>query len=317
MGEAMGSTSGEQTGSFPRSPAAVGRECHMRTILTMSLLACSHVAFSAPKPEVSKPDEVVVYRKTEQAELGMEIFRPKGWKEGDSRSAVVFFFGGGWVGGSTAQFHPQATRLASLGMVAYCADYRVQSRHKTSPFEAVADAKAAIRWIWRNAKSQGVNRDQIVAAGGSAGGHLAACCGLVTGYDEVGEGEPAFIPAAMALFNPVIDTSRKGYGYGKLKQRYREISPVEHVHALAVPTLVLVGSADTTTPPAGHKLFKARMDERGRSCSLFVSEGQKHGFFNPRGDNSQYWMTMERVEEFLRKEGLVEAAGGKNTGRPE
>lgn len=313
----MGSTSGEQTGSFPRSPAAVGRECHMRTILTMSLLACSHVAFSAPKPEVSKPDEVVVYRKTEQAELGMEIFRPKGWKEGDSRSAVVFFFGGGWVGGSTAQFHPQATRLASLGMVAYCADYRVQSRHKTSPFEAVADAKAAIRWIWRNAKSQGVNRDQIVAAGGSAGGHLAACCGLVTGYDEVGEGEPAFIPAAMALFNPVIDTSRKGYGYGKLKQRYREISPVEHVHALAVPTLVLVGSADTTTPPAGHKLFKARMDERGRSCSLFVSEGQKHGFFNPRGDNSQYWMTMERVEEFLRKEGLVEAAGGKNTGRPE
>ncbi len=313
----MGSTSGEQTGSFPRSPAAVGRECHMRTILTMSLLACSHVAFSAPKPEVSKPDEVVFYRKTEQAELGMEIFRPKGWKEGDSRSAVVFFFGGGWVGGSTAQFHPQATRLASLGMVAYCADYRVQSRHKTSPFEAVADAKAAIRWIWRNAKSQGVNRDQVVAAGGSAGGHLAACCGLVTGYDEVGEGEPAFIPAAMALFNPVIDTSRKGYGYGKLKQRYREISPVEHVHALAVPTLVLVGSADTTTPPAGHKLFKARMDERGRSCSLFVSEGQKHGFFNPRGDNSQYWMTMERVEEFLRKEGLVEAAGGKNTGRPE
>ena len=317
MGEAMGSASGEQTGSFPRSPAAVGRECHMRTILTMSLLACSHVAFSAPKPEVSKPDEVVVYRKTEQAELGMEIFRPKGWKEGDSRSAVVFFFGGGWVGGSTAQFHPQATRLASLGMVAYCADYRVQSRHKTSPFEAVADAKAAIRSIWRNAKSQGVNRDQIVAAGGSAGGHLAACCGLVTGYDEVGEGEPAFIPAAMALFNPVIDTSRKGYGYGKLKQRYREISPVEHVHALAVPTLVLVGSADTTTPPAGHKLFKARMDERGRSCSLFVSEGQKHGFFNPRGDNSQYWMTMERVEEFLRKEGLVESAGGKNTGRPE
>ena len=289
----------------------------MRTILTMSLLACSPVAFSAPKPEVRKPDEVVVYCKTEQAELGMEIFRPKGWKEGDSRSAVVFFFGGGWVGGSTAQFYPQATRLASLGMVAYCADYRVQSRHKTSPFEAVADAKAAIRWIWRNAKSQGVNRDQIVAAGGSAGGHLAACCGLVTGHDEVGEGEPAFIPAAMALFNPVIDTSRKGYGYGKLKQRYREISPVEHVHALVVPTLVLVGSADTTTPPAGHKLFKARMEERGRSCSLFVSEGQKHGFFNPRGDNSQYWVTMERVEGFLRKEGLLEAAGGKNTVRPE
>tara|TARA_B100000927_G_scaffold158673_2_gene127793 strand:- start:989 stop:1837 length:849 start_codon:yes stop_codon:yes gene_type:complete len=281
----------------------------MRLILTISLLACSHAAFSAPKPEVRKPDEVVVYRKTTQAELEIEIFRPQGWKAGDARSAVIFFFGGGWVGGSTTQFHPQATRLASLGVVAYCADYRVQSRHKTTPFEAVSDAKAAIRWIWRNAKSQGVDRDQIVAAGGSAGGHLAACCGLISGHDDVREGEPVFIPAAMALFNPVIDTSRKGYGYAKLKQRYRELSPVEHVHALAAPILLQVGSADTTTPPAGHELFKARMDKRGRNCSLFIAEGQKHGFFNPRGDNSQYWSTLGRMEAFLRKEGLLKAAG--------
>ncbi len=281
----------------------------MRLILTISLLACSHAAFSAPKPEVRKPDEVVVYRKTTQAELEIEIFRPEGWNAGDARSAVIFFFGGGWVGGSTTQFHPQATRLASLGVVAYCADYRVQSRHKTTPFEAVSDAKAAIRWIWRNAKSQGVDRDQIVAAGGSAGGHLAACCGLISGHDDVREGEPVFIPAAMALFNPVIDTSRKGYGYAKLKQRYRELSPVEHVHALAAPTLLQVGSADTTTPPAGHELFKARMDKRGRNCSLFIAEGQKHGFFNPRGDNSQYWSTLGRMEAFLRKEGLLKAAG--------
>ena len=281
----------------------------MRLILTISLLACSHAAVSAPKPEVRKPDEVVVYRKTTQAELEIEIFRPQGWKAGDARSAVIFFFGGGWVGGSTTQFHPQATRLASLGVVAYCADYRVQSRHKTTPFEAVSDAKAAIRWIWRNAKSQGVDRDQIVAAGGSAGGHLAACCGLISGHDDVREGEPVFIPAAMALFNPVIDTSRKGYGYAKLKQRYRELSPVEHVHALAAPILLQVGSADTTTPPAGHELFKARMDKRGRNCSLFIAEGQKHGFFNPRGDNSQYWSTLGRMEAFLRKEGLLKAAG--------
>ena len=106
---------------------------------------------------------------------------------------------------------PPDARLAALGMVAYCADYRVRSRHKTSPFEAVADAKAAVRWIWRNAESQGVDQKRIVSAGGSAGGHLAACCGLVAGHEELREGEPAFIPAAMVLFNPVIDTSRKGY----------------------------------------------------------------------------------------------------------
>ena len=283
----------------------MGKECHMRMLLTMSLLAGCSIACGEPRPEVRKPDEMVTYRKAGDVDLKLEVFRPRGWKSSDSRPSVVFFFGGGWVGGSTTQFHPQATRLAELGMVAYCADYRVRSRHKTSPFEAVADAKAAVRWIWRNAESQGVDRKRIVSAGGSAGGHLAACCGLVAGHEELREGEPAFIPAAMVLFNPVIDTSRKGYGHERLKERYREISPVEHVHDGAAPTLIMVGSADTTTPVAGHELFADRMQKRKRPCRLIISEGQKHGFFNPRGDNKNYWATLASMEKFLTGLGLI------------
>ncbi len=277
----------------------------MRMLLTMSLLAGCSIACGEPRPEVRKPDEMVTYRKAGDVDLKLEVFRPRGWKSSDSRPSVVFFFGGGWVGGSTTQFHPQATRLAELGMVAYCADYRVRSRHKTSPFEAVADAKAAVRWIWRNAESQGVDRKRIVSAGGSAGGHLAACCGLVAGHEELREGEPAFIPAAMVLFNPVIDTSRKGYGHERLKERYREISPVEHVHDGAAPTLIMVGSADTTTPVAGHELFADRMQKRKRPCRLIISEGQKHGFFNPRGDNKNYCATLASMEKFLTGLGLI------------
>jgi dipeptidyl aminopeptidase/acylaminoacyl peptidase len=103
----------------------------------------------------------------------------------------------------------------------------------------------------------------------------------------------------MVLFNPVIDTSPKGYGHGKLKERYRELSPVEHVHDKTVPTLVLVGSADTTTPVTGHKLFEVRMKEKERLCRLIIFPGQKHGFFNPRGDNKNYWGTLEGMEQFL------------------
>ena len=52
----------------------------MRAVLTMSLLASSPLLFGAPRPEVRKPDEVVVYRKTDQAELEVEIFRPRNWQ---------------------------------------------------------------------------------------------------------------------------------------------------------------------------------------------------------------------------------------------
>ena len=74
---------------------------------------------------------------------------------------------------------------------------------------------------------------------------------------------------------------------------------MEHVHAQVAPTLILVGSADTTTPVTGHKLFARRMKEKQRRCELIISEGQKHGFFNARGDNENYWATLGSMEKFL------------------
>src|SRR5688572_17645685 len=73
------------------------------------------------------------YKKTKQAELAMHVHFPPGWQKDDKRPAVVFFFGGGWTGGKVEQFEPQAAYLASRGMVAARADYRVKSRHDVTP----------------------------------------------------------------------------------------------------------------------------------------------------------------------------------------
>ena len=59
----------------------------------------------------------------------------------DRKPAMVFFFGGGWVGGTPKQFYPQCEYLADRGMVAISAEYRVRSRHQTTPFECVKDGK--------------------------------------------------------------------------------------------------------------------------------------------------------------------------------
>ena len=253
----------------------------MRVHLTISLLASCSILFGDPKPEARDPDEVVTYRKTEQAELKLEIFRPAGWKAHDERPAIVFFFGGGWVGGSTTQFHPQATRLASRGMVAYCADYRVRSRHETSPFEAVVDAKAALRWIWRNAGRQGVDPKKIVSAGGSAGGHLAACSGLVAGHDEVKGGEPAFIPAAMVLFNPAMllaphdslpkaVNARLEEASDRLKRRFEGPAQWAHPYAFAgkaqPPCIMFFGTADRLLD--GAEAFRNVSTAAGNRCEI-------------------------------------------------
>lgn len=158
-----------------------------------------------------KPDRVVPYKTVGDVTLKLHVFEPTGLKTNDHRPAIVLFFGGGWAGGDPKQFFQQARALADLGMVAFSANYRVKSRNQTTPFECVKDAKSAIRWVRAHAAELGVDPNRIVAGGGSAGGHIAACTGLIAGSEEAGENlKISSRPNAMILFNPVLDTTEKG-----------------------------------------------------------------------------------------------------------
>ena len=112
-------------------------------------------------------DAVVKTYKTggEDLNLKLYVFSPPDHTVTDIRPAIVFFFGGGWRGGTPAQFAMQAEHLVSRGMVAICAEYRTRESHSTSPFECVMDAKSCIRWIRKHAGDLGVDSSRIAAAG--------------------------------------------------------------------------------------------------------------------------------------------------------
>src|SRR5438128_1321783 len=78
------------------------------------------------------------YKNIGDVKLDMAIQLPDGWKAGDQRPAIVFFFGGGWTGGAVTQFENHCRYLASRGMVAMAADYRVKSRQNVQPTVCVA-----------------------------------------------------------------------------------------------------------------------------------------------------------------------------------
>ena len=81
---------------------------------------------------------------------------------------MVFFHGGGWTSGSWQQFDGNGPALAERGMVVFSADYRIKDQHGTSPFEAVHDAKSAIRFVRGHASDLGLDPGRIVGAGSSA-----------------------------------------------------------------------------------------------------------------------------------------------------
>lgn len=277
--------------------------CTVLLLLVPALAAAQDSASSRPEPT-----RKVVYKRVGDVQLQLHIFEPDGHTSDDRRAAIVFFFGGGWKGGSPSQFYPHAAHLAEKGMVAMCAEYRVQSRHKTSPFECVKDGKSALRWVRQHADELGVDPGRIAAGGGSAGGHVATAVATVPGLNEEGEStDVSERPAALVLFNPVYDNGPGGYGYERVGERYREISPLHNIHKGMPPAIVFLGTEDKLIPVETAKRFQKRMQDAGSRSELMLFEGEPHGFFNyGRGDGANYRKTVAAMDAFLKSLGYFE-----------
>ena len=243
------------------------------------------------KQEITK---TFIYTKTKQADLEIVVHYPPGWKETDKRPGIVFFFGGGWENGTIKAFEPQAKYLASRGMVAARADYRVKSRHGVTPKECVDDARSAVRWFRQNAAKLGVDPDKIVASGGSAGGHIAACTTLMPGL-EAGDPKVSSKANALILFNPVLR-----FGPQLLKKIDNDeavgkaISPIVHLAKDSPPTLLFFGTDDWLLKQGEE--FIQRSKELGHRSEMFTAEKQPHAFFHKSPWKEK---TLFRADEFL------------------
>ena len=278
--------------------------------LLLVLLALTVSAGIAQEREF-KPDKQIVYKQFDKDPLELNVFLPDDWKASDRRPAIVFFFGGGWVGGTPTQFYPHSRYLASRGMVAVSAQYRTRSSHGTSPVECVADGKSAVRWMREHAAELGIDPDSIAAGGGSAGGHVAATTGVIDGLDEAGEDTSvSSVPNALVLFNPATDIS-KSQRWG---DRAMEGSPLHHVDRGDPPTIVFHGRADTTVPYATAVRFCEAMQEEGNRCELVGFDGRPHGFFNYTRSRVAYKATVWHMDRFLASLGYLD--GKPTVGSP-
>lgn len=92
--------------------------------------------------------------------------------------AILWFHGGGFRPGNDKRqvYIPRFARaFAALGYAGVAPDYRVRS--DTSDLaatvrDAVADGRAALRWVRENGAEYGLDPRRLVLAGGSAGGML-------------------------------------------------------------------------------------------------------------------------------------------------
>lgn len=256
--------------------------------------------------------DVRIYKRTRQADLRLFVFQPSARTPADRRPGIVFFFGGGWKNGTPAQFFAQAEYFAARGLVCALAEYRIMSKHGTTPDFCVRDARSALRWFRAHAAELGVDPARIVAAGASAGAHLAAATATLDGFDdEADDLAVSCRPDALLLYNPPLDLTGIGLRNTTAVNIDRELSPLVALKKGLPPALLLYGEADPLMK--GGSAFQRRATQLGDRCELFSAAGQKHGFFN-----TEPWLTSttRQADAFLVSLGylggaspLVSAAG--------
>ncbi|MEM9942148.1 MAG: alpha/beta hydrolase [Planctomycetota bacterium] len=298
-------------------------------IMTFILSICLFLQIAVAQDDsssdriVKEGAKVEIYKtsedsKGEEVKLNLFIFEPEDHQPTDRRSAIVFFFGGGWNGGSPSQFVPHCKYLAKRGMVAITADYRVKSRQGTPAIACVSDGKSAVRWIRKNSDRLGVDPDRIASGGGSAGGHVAACTGVIKTLDEDSEDKSiSSIPNAMVLFNPAlaiapfgdfkIPANRMAAMEKRIGADPKTVSPYHHVASDLPPTIVFHGKKDKTVPYLTAEAFAKAMTQAGNRCELKSYPDEGHGFFNFNRKNGKFNETVAQMDQFLVSLGFLKS----------
>jgi acetyl esterase/lipase len=254
----------------------------------------------------AKPQAQYVYKTVGERKLTLDIDYPPDWKPADKRPAVVFF-SGGWASSTPDQFKPQAEYFAKRGLVCARADYHHSGKDRIQIDKHVEDAISAMRWVRSHAAGLGIDPNRIVAAGGSAGGHLAACTFFAEGINAPdGDNSVSPKPNAMVLFNPTLNliALRSGGADNPLAGMddvvLKRISPFFHVCKEAPPTLFIEGMED----PFIYEIreFVQKSKSLGAPVEVCFTEGEPHGFFN-----QPPWLgiTTEEVDEFLCRIGYL------------
>ncbi len=136
-----------------------------------------------------------------------------------------------------------------------------------------------------------IDRERIFLSGGSAGGHLAICSILLNHIKN------KLHVRGLILFNPVLDTSEKGYqSPALLEQPWNPLvfSPLHHLYArreeeICLPSMIIFhGTADTVMPLERIRLFCEELRRRNGEVVLVEYEDQKHGFFNYKKEEDPF-----------------------------
>ena len=210
-----------------------------------------------------------------------------GYTEQKKRPAVIVCPGGGYCFLSSHEGEPIALAYASFGYAAFVLNYSIYPAEFPA---ALLELCKAVAFVRKHADEWNIDSKRIYICGFSAGGHLAASCGILWNRDFVKsalnmyKGEHR--PNGMILCYPVISSDKFAHS-GSIDALLGEkrndktlldtVSLEKQVDADTPSAFIWHTSEDSCVPVENSLLLSLALSEKGRPFELHVYPFGCHG----------------------------------------
>lgn len=247
--------------------------------------------------------------------VAVRVHEPKEYR---SEQVILFFHGGGWATENIDSYHKTCRSLARhLGRAVLSVDYRLAPEH---PFpDGLEDCFAAAEYLFRWARLMGIDPDEIVLMGDSAGGNLAAAVSLMARdkkrftvrrqilvypavQGDYTENSP--YPSVRENGGDYILTSRRLQEYVQMYIRDPEdlknpyLAPILAEDLSCQPdTLVITAQYDPLRDEG--EAYGEKLRQAGSRVRILRVEGALHGFLSLPSRFSHVKQAYRAIEDFL------------------
>lgn len=190
---------------------------------------------------------------------------------GHNNPVLLFIHGGYWRALSKEHSAFMAPMLATRGIATAVPNYTLAPA--ASLTEITRQMRMSFAYLWHNAGSLGVDRDRIVVAGSSAGGHLAAALampGWQASFNLPENAVHACCPISGIFELAPLAASQVQDWMAFSQEELQSLSPLRHVHGTS-SCLVAVAEREA---PGFHRQSAAYAAALG--TTLLTISGRNH-----------------------------------------
>lgn len=222
---------------------------------------------------------------------------------------IVMVHGGGWIQEhDLSYFEPLSRSLADHGVAVWNIEYRRVGGAGGWPttLADATDATESLAGPVQEAAKGRLDLDEVVVAGHSAGGHLAAwIAGRHTLPIDAPGAQPTVTAKAAVIMAGVFDPALAATnGHDKFvrnligglpsefPERYSVAAPIEHL-PVGIPVIAIHGTADDTVDPVQSASYVDAARAAGDPAELVTIEGAGHGDFSNM--DSEAWHEAQQI----------------------